>query len=275
MTLGEKIQILRKQQGMSQEQLGVMMTVSRQAISKWEIGESIPDVDNIVQLSEIFKVTTDFLLKSKTDDNTSDYLPAAYGHQDPNRINDIAISVENGEVEGGAAPPHGAFRPKTEPFFNGIVYIVRKFKNSPKHISTMLIIWGMIGIAWASIPGALFRMTSDVLFPTALAVIILGVFVIFLQSVGKNHVPQTSIFGAKLTCINFGVIFFVGIPGIFRQHHANILLYLAFGAAFTGISLVILGYVKLFTKGRKKIADIEDLRRPKLHAERDAAEWKN
>jgi len=35
---------------------------------------------------------------------------------------DIAISVENGEVEGGAAPPHGAFRPKTEPFFNGIVY---------------------------------------------------------------------------------------------------------------------------------------------------------
>jgi len=38
--------------------------------------------------------------------------------------NIIAISVENGEVEGGAAPPHGAFRPKTEPFFNGIVYII-------------------------------------------------------------------------------------------------------------------------------------------------------
>jgi len=41
--------------------------------------------------------------------------------ESPNNLY-IAISVENGEVEGGAAPPHGAFRPKTEPFFNGIVY---------------------------------------------------------------------------------------------------------------------------------------------------------
>jgi len=64
MTLGEKIQTLRKQKGMSQEQLAEKVTISRQAVSKWELGESIPDIDNIVQLSRIFDVSTDFLLKN-------------------------------------------------------------------------------------------------------------------------------------------------------------------------------------------------------------------
>ena len=63
MTLGEKIQALRKQSGMSQEQLAERITISRQAISRWELNESVPDVDNIVQLSQIFGVSTDYLLK--------------------------------------------------------------------------------------------------------------------------------------------------------------------------------------------------------------------
>ena len=62
MTLSEKIQILRKQKGMSQEQLATHVMVSRQAISKWELGESVPEVENVVQLSKIFNVTTDYLL---------------------------------------------------------------------------------------------------------------------------------------------------------------------------------------------------------------------
>ena len=63
MMLGKKLYQLRKEKGMSQEELAGQLTVSRQAISKWELGESIPDTENIVQLSEIFKVTTDYLLK--------------------------------------------------------------------------------------------------------------------------------------------------------------------------------------------------------------------
>ena len=64
MTLGEKIQTLRKQKGLSQEQLAEKITVSRQAVSKWELSESFPDVDNIVQLSNIFDVSTDYLLRN-------------------------------------------------------------------------------------------------------------------------------------------------------------------------------------------------------------------
>lgn len=63
MTLGEKIHVLRKQSGMSQEQLAERITVSRQAISKWELGESLPDIDNVVQISRVFDVSTDYLLK--------------------------------------------------------------------------------------------------------------------------------------------------------------------------------------------------------------------
>jgi len=62
-TLGEKIQALRKQRNISQEQLADHMSVTRQAVSKWELGESIPDVENIVWLSGILDVTTDYLLK--------------------------------------------------------------------------------------------------------------------------------------------------------------------------------------------------------------------
>ncbi|MCD8197955.1 MAG: helix-turn-helix domain-containing protein [Lachnospiraceae bacterium] len=63
MTLGEKIQKLRKQQGLSQEALAEKVTVTRQTISKWELGQSTPDLDFIAQLSDIFGVTSDYLIK--------------------------------------------------------------------------------------------------------------------------------------------------------------------------------------------------------------------
>ena len=65
MTLGEKIQKLRKQQGLSQEALAEKVTVTRQTISKWELGQSLPDLDFIAQLSEIFNVSSDYLIKDE------------------------------------------------------------------------------------------------------------------------------------------------------------------------------------------------------------------
>lgn len=65
MTLGEKLQKLRKAAGLSQEQLAEKLLVSRQAISKWEQDAARPDTDNILVLSEIFGVTTDYLLKEE------------------------------------------------------------------------------------------------------------------------------------------------------------------------------------------------------------------
>ncbi len=63
MILADKIITLRKQQGWSQEQLADKLAVSRQSVSKWESGLSIPDLDKIIKMSSIFGVSTDYLLK--------------------------------------------------------------------------------------------------------------------------------------------------------------------------------------------------------------------
>lgn len=63
MTIGEKIQRCRKAQRMSQEELAGRLGVSRQAVSKWEQNESIPDTENVIELGRIFGVSLDYLLK--------------------------------------------------------------------------------------------------------------------------------------------------------------------------------------------------------------------
>lgn len=63
MKLADRIQHLRKTRGLSQEDFADKMGVSRQAVSKWESEQSTPDLDRIVLMSELFEVTTDYLLK--------------------------------------------------------------------------------------------------------------------------------------------------------------------------------------------------------------------
>lgn len=69
MELSKKIIGLRKSNGLSQEDLAEKLDVSRQAISRWESGTAMPDANNILQLSKLFEVTTDYLLN---DDYQSD-----------------------------------------------------------------------------------------------------------------------------------------------------------------------------------------------------------
>ena len=62
MKMSDKIIELRKSNGMTQETLAEKLDVSRQAISRWESGSAMPDAGNILQLSKLFGVTTDYLL---------------------------------------------------------------------------------------------------------------------------------------------------------------------------------------------------------------------
>lgn len=69
MLLSEKIMQLRKKNGWSQEELAQQLDVSRQSVSKWEAGGSIPDLNKILKMSEIFNVSTDYLLKDEIEDD--------------------------------------------------------------------------------------------------------------------------------------------------------------------------------------------------------------
>lgn len=63
MTLGAKLQRLRKARGWTQEQLAEKTGVSRQSLSKWESDAALPDTANIIALADLFGVTTDYLLR--------------------------------------------------------------------------------------------------------------------------------------------------------------------------------------------------------------------
>ena len=62
MTFGEKLQYLRKEQNWTQEQLADQIGISRQSLSKWELGAATPDTEHVVRLSRLFSVSTDTLL---------------------------------------------------------------------------------------------------------------------------------------------------------------------------------------------------------------------
>ena len=65
MILADKIINERKKNGWSQEELAEMLEVSRQSVSKWESAQSVPDLQKILKMAEVFGVSTDYLLTGK------------------------------------------------------------------------------------------------------------------------------------------------------------------------------------------------------------------
>ena len=63
MIFADRIKQIREEQGMSQERLAEKLNVSRQAVAKWEAGSAMPDIDNLVEISNMFQVSLDYLLK--------------------------------------------------------------------------------------------------------------------------------------------------------------------------------------------------------------------
>lgn len=76
MTLSDKLQIIRKSNGITQETLAEKLNISRQAVAKWESGMAYPDIMNLIQLSDLFHITIDYLVKdnecSKSISSTSE-----------------------------------------------------------------------------------------------------------------------------------------------------------------------------------------------------------
>ncbi len=82
MTLGEKLVMLRKQNNMTQEEIGSILNVSRQAIQKWESNSSLPDIYKLKQIADYYNVTVDYLLNEDLINNS-------------NKLNNIKSDSEN------------------------------------------------------------------------------------------------------------------------------------------------------------------------------------
>ncbi|MBE6616060.1 MAG: helix-turn-helix transcriptional regulator [Ruminococcaceae bacterium] len=75
MTLGERIKALRLGRGMSQEGLADALDVTRQAVSKWETDGSVPDIDKLIGLCELFSVSMDYLVRGREETQTDEGIP--------------------------------------------------------------------------------------------------------------------------------------------------------------------------------------------------------
>ncbi|NMA67348.1 MAG: helix-turn-helix transcriptional regulator, partial [Clostridiaceae bacterium] len=65
MTFSEKLQLLRKNRGLTQEEMAERLDVSRQAVAKWESGQVYPDISNLIQISNLLNVSIDFLVRDQ------------------------------------------------------------------------------------------------------------------------------------------------------------------------------------------------------------------
>lgn len=90
MILAEKIMMLRKKSGWSQEELADQLGISRQSVSKWESGASIPDLDKIIKMSTLFGVSTDYLLKDEMETVTY-----SETEDEPEAIHSVSVEEAN------------------------------------------------------------------------------------------------------------------------------------------------------------------------------------
>jgi len=215
MKLGEKILILRKQHGMSQEQLAARILVSRQAISKWELSESLPDVDNIVQLSEVFNVTTDYLLKNGStayDANASTAVISDVGHIKSKEI--IQPAAEETGVE---------------------ISVANRVRMSPMAI-------GILGMVFVGL-NILRRSHESALFPLAGVAVIVGMIVAFAPFVPRIQRPADTGLRLGRFMSDVGILAIIASGIFFSNSHARTILLYANIIAWLGLAIVMLSII--------------------------------
>ena len=94
MILSEKITEERKKNGWSQEELAEKLSVSRQAVSKWESAQSTPDLQKIIRLAELFQVSTDYLLRDEVDAQTN-LGSTEYGSMEEIPVRNVSMEEAN------------------------------------------------------------------------------------------------------------------------------------------------------------------------------------
>lgn len=111
MNFSDKLQIMRKSKGITQEELAEKLNVSRQAVTKWESGMAYPDIMNLIQLSELLHVTVDYLVK----DNQCSVSPHPSYDVDTNKLIEFRLEA-NRNTYAGFASSCDASRPDSNDY---------------------------------------------------------------------------------------------------------------------------------------------------------------
>lgn len=154
MNLSAKLQLLRKKNGLSQEELAERLGISRQAISKWESGQSTPDLNKLILLSEIYNVTIDSLVKDSdeydilqgTFNNNNIYDTDRKNTSDDSKNTQIVINLGSNRIEYG-------YKSKRTLFGLPLVHINlgRGMKKAKGIIAIGNISYGVVSIGFLSL----------------------------------------------------------------------------------------------------------------------------
>ena len=94
MTLSEKLKLLLKENNMSQEDLAEQLYVSRQAVGKWVNDKGTPDVEKIIQISNIFNVSLDYLLKDTIEEKANILISEPIKGHSSDNLTIVIVEVE-------------------------------------------------------------------------------------------------------------------------------------------------------------------------------------
>ena len=134
--LGNKLYELRKNAGLSQEALADRLGVSRQAVSKWECGESLPDTDNLITISKLFEVSLDELVGNGAKQSVAVKEPS---------LSDMASSDEKTEKRDTYTDSEESAYAKKKRI------IIKVFSSLPYSILVTIafLLWGFLADGWA------------------------------------------------------------------------------------------------------------------------------
>lgn len=152
MTLQDKIIKLRKKNGWSQEDLADKLYVTRQAVSKWESGQSLPDVEKIVHMSKLFGVTTDYLLNEEME--SADIIEESIA--DDNKIleqADIDAFLDNARKRTKLVSIFLSLM-----FFSPVVFYILKLAS----VENYKLIGGIVGIVFFAIGFTFFTIADNI-----------------------------------------------------------------------------------------------------------------
>ena len=96
MIFSEKLQLLRKNKGFTQEEFAERLNVSRQAVAKWESGQAYPDISNLIQISNMMNVTVDYLVR----DQECSVQPVSHKNTDIDELIDFRLESNRNTYAG-------------------------------------------------------------------------------------------------------------------------------------------------------------------------------
>jgi transcriptional regulator with XRE-family HTH domain len=211
MLLCDKLIQLRREKGYSQEQLANMLNVSRQAVSKWEAGNSTPEIEKIINIAEIFNVSLDFLLRDNLDFNNR-------AEKADNNLDNANVMMQLDEIKQCIKRQH-LYEYKSEKKVFGIPLVHIKISRNSNAVARGIIAIGNVSIGLLSIGGIALGLISIGGIALGLLLALAGV----------------ALGGISFAGVSFGMVAFGGVSiGVYAAGGVAVASKIAAGAVASG-----------------------------------------